>query len=240
VINLVLPAKIFEISNEIEFGFLIQKLKNFQEEEQFKTESGNSFNLVTEVLDLQIEENKIFGVFSKDYIKTQFYKREIVESPITEEAPFWILPSNDRNFMIVFAPSVSRGVKKLLTCNVANKLSKVLFIQTGIIVESTIPHSNLKDLHESNPQATRLIWFDQVDIPGVEKLCLAGMDIANTDLYHTYMKHGKIWYVVYKSQKNDLVIGITRNAVVTLFSKITINDFVIFIQKNILDLLEKK
>jgi len=235
---LVLPVKIFEIKEKTEMAFIIQKLKDFREEEPYETESGEPINLVTEILDLKIEDETISGVFSKDFARTRFYKRKLVETLVTEEAPFWIRLFGERLFLIVLAPSVARGVKKLLTGNVANTLSRVLFIKRGAIVETRIPHETLRELHESNPQATKLIWFDQVDIPGVEKLCLAGSDIADTQLYQEYLKHGKIWYVVFEVQRRGLVVGITRNSVVTLFSKSTIADFIKYIQEDILKLIE--
>jgi hypothetical protein len=121
---------------------------------------------------------------------------------------------------------------------VANKLSKVLFITPRAIVETKIPHETLKELHESNPQATRLIWFDQIDIPGVEKLCLAGSGLADTQLYQDYLSHGQIWYVVFEAHKRGLTMGITRNSVVTLFSKSTKDDLVAYIQEDLLTLIE--
>jgi hypothetical protein len=238
VAKLVLPVKVFEIKEEAEPVFLAQKLKNFREEESYQMEAEGSVDLVTEILDLKMEGNSVSGILSQDFIGTRFYKREIVEAPLTEEAPFWIRPFNDRTFLIVLAPSVARGVKKLLTGHVANKLSKVLFIRTGAIVESRIPNETLRELHESNPAATKLIWFDDVDIPGVEKLCLAGSDVADTELYRDYLEHGKIWYVVFAVQKRGIVVGITRNSVVTLFSKSTIDEFIKYIQEDLLTLIE--
>ena len=235
---MVLPVKVFEIKEKADIAFMIQKLKDFREEEPYETESGEPINLVTEILDLKLEDDTISGVFSKDFVGARFYKRKLVETLVTEEAPFWIRPFGDRLFLIVLAPSVARGVKRLLTGSVANTLSRVLFIRKGAIVETRIPHETLRELHESNPQATKLIWFDQVDIPGVEKLCLAGPDIADTDLYQDYLKHGKIWYVVFEVQRRGLVVGITRNCVVTLFSKSTIADFIKYIQEDILKLIE--
>ena len=235
---MVLPVKIFEIKEKTDTGFIIQKLKDFRGEEPYETESGESIDLITEILDLKLENGRISGVFSKDFVRTRFYKRKLVEALVTEEAPFWIKPFGDRLFLIVLAPSVARGVKKLLTGNVANALSRLLFIRKGAIVETRIPHETLRELHESNPQATKLIWFDQVDIPGVEKLCLAGSDIADTELYQEYLKHGKIWYVVFEVQRRGLVVGITRNCVVTLFSKSTIADFIRYVQEDILKLIQ--
>jgi hypothetical protein len=236
---LVLPAKIFEIKEEANLGVIIGKLKDFHEEELYETEKGETINLVTEVLDLKQTGNTILGIFSKDFVYRRFYKRQLVEAPVTEESSFWIKPFNGRVFIIVSAPSVARGVKKLLTNYVANKLSKVLFITSNAIVEVNISHTTLKELHESNPQATKLIWFDGVDIPGIEKLCLAGSDLSNTRLYYDYLEHGKIWYVVFEVQKRGIVVGITRNCVVTLFSKSTVEEFINYILEDLLMLIEK-
>ena len=125
---MVLPAKIFEIKEEVNLLFAVQKLKSFREEEPYKTVSGETINLVSEVLDLKVEENSISGIFSKDFIRSRIYRRKFVETPVTEESPFWIKKSDDRFFLIVLAPSTARGVKKLLTNYVATKLSKILFI----------------------------------------------------------------------------------------------------------------
>jgi len=235
---LVLPVKVFGIKEEADIGFMVQKLKNFREEEPYQAETGQTVNLVTEILDLKLEKNAVSGVFSQDFVGTRFFRREPVETPSTEEAPFWIKPFADRTFLIVLGPSVARGVKKLLTGHVANRLSRVLFIKTGAIVEVRIPNETLKNLHESNPAATKLIWFDDVDIPGVEKLCLAGSDVADTQLYQDYLKHGKIWYVVFEVQKRGIVVGITRNSVVTLFSKSTVDEFINYVQEDLLTLIE--
>jgi hypothetical protein len=235
---MVLPVKIFEIKEEADIGFIAQKLKNYREEEDYQAESGEKLSLRTEILDLKLQGGSLYGVFTQDFVGTRFFRREPIETLVTEEAPFWIKPFAGRMFLIVLAPSVARGLKKLLTGTVANKLSKILFIRVGAIVEARIPHETLKILHESNPAATKLIWFDEVDIPGVEKLCLAGPDIADTALYHEYLKHGMIWYVVFEVQKRGIVVGITRSCVVTLFSKGTVDEFVKYIEEDILKLIQ--
>lgn len=235
---MVLPAKIFEIKEETDLGVIVWKLKDFHEEKDYDTEDGETLNLVTEILDLKSRDGVISGIFSKDFVSKRFYRRKLVETPTTEEAPFWIIPFKDRNFLVVLAPSVARGVKKLLTNNVAKKLSTTLFIEPGGIVEVEIPHQVLKDLHESNPEATKLIWFDQVDLPGVDKLCLSGSDVADTELYQEYLEHGSIWYVVFEDQKREIVVGITRKSVVTLFSKRPQEEFLNYIQEDLLSLVE--
>jgi hypothetical protein len=235
---MVLPAKVFQIKEKADVGLLLWKLKNFHEEELYTTQSGEAVSLAAQVLDLTSKDGLIQGVFSRDFMRTRSYRRSIVEAPVTEEAPFWVTTSKDRTFLIVLAPSVARGVRKLLTNYVANKLSKVLFINSQAILEARVSHDTLKELHESNPQGTKLIWFDEVDIPGVEKLCLAGSDLVDTKLYHDYLQHGKIWYVVFEAQKRGIMVGVTRNCVVTLFSKSTPEDFIDYISQEFLTLIE--
>ena len=233
---MVLPAKTFEIREEISLRQIAEKLRDFKEEE--KHEGDEDVTLVTEILDLDEKDDIITGVFSKDFVKIRQYKRRIVETPATEEAPFWVKPFQNRMFLIIVAPSVARGVKKLLTNHVANKLSEAIFGVIGAVIEVRIPDETLQELHESNPQATRLIWFDDIDIPGVNKLCLAGQSLADTGLYRDYMEHGRIWYVVFEEKKNGITVGITRSCVVTLFSKSTLDEFIEFISEEILSLIE--
>jgi hypothetical protein len=82
-----------------------------------------------------------------------------------------------------------------------------------------------------------LIWFDDVDIPSVDKLCLAGSSLADTKLYQEYLQHGTIWYVVFEVQRREIVVGITRNCVVTLFSKSTVDDFINYLLDDLIPLI---
>ena len=235
---MVLPAKLFEIKEETDLGLIAMKLKDFREEQPYDTIKGETLSLVSQILDLKLEKDSVSGVLSVDFVRGRYYRRELIEAPVTEEAPFWIRSFEGKTFAIVVAPSVARGVKKLLTNHVANKLSKILFINPHAIVEVKISHETLKKLHESNPEATKLVWFDDVDIPGVQKLCLAGSALADTKLYQDYLEHGRIWYVVFESQKRGIVVGITRNCVVTLFSKSTVSEFIDYILEDLLPLIE--
>ena len=235
---MVLPVKIFEVKGNGDLEHMAQMLRDFHEEEPLETAVDGAANLVTEVLDIEQMEDYITGIFSRDFVKGHFFRRKVVESPVTEEAPFWIKSFEGRIFLIVLAPSVARGVKKLLTNHVANKVSEVIFNKTGAIVEVNLPDETLRELHESNPQATKLIWFDDVDIPSVEKLCLTGSGLVDTNLYHDYLDHGRIWYVVFEIQKRNIVVGITRNCVVTLFSKSTVDEFINYIFEDILILIK--
>ena len=86
---MVLPAKTFEIKEETNFGLIIQKLKDFREEETYETTEGETVTLVTEILDLSLKENLISGILSADFMRTRYYRRQLIEAPVTEEATFY-------------------------------------------------------------------------------------------------------------------------------------------------------
>lgn len=235
---MVLPVKIFEIKGDANLSVMGQKLKDFRDEEPYEMGDGRKLTLVTEILDLKQDEEVISGSFSRDFARSRLFRREAIEALLTEEAPFWIRPFKGKVFLMVMAPSVARGVKKLLTNHVANKVSEVLYGKVGFIVEVRIPDDSLRHLHESNPQATKLIWFDDIDIPSVEKLCLAGSGLADTSLYRDYLQHGRIWYVVFEVQRRGITVGVTRNGVVTLFSKSTADEFIKYLLEDLLGLIQ--
>lgn len=233
---MVLVAKIFEVKEPMDLTTMARKLKDFSEEVPY--ESGEKrAKLTAEILDLKLEGGILTGIFSKDFVISRYYKRGLVETLVTEEVPFLFKQFKKRTFLVVLAPSKARGVKKLLTNYVANKLSEILFIKTGAIVEAKITHETLKELHESNPRATKLIWFDDVDIPDIGKLALAGSGLADTKLYQEYLKHGKLWYVVFEVQKRGFTVGITRNCVVTLFTMVEQKEFIDYVLTEVLPLI---
>ncbi len=227
---MVLPVKVFEVRG-LE-GDLKDALMGWREVEEVE---GEETRLVTEVIELEQVEDAVTGVFTRDFMRERVYRRRARMTPETEEAPFWIVPHEDRRFLIVMAPSVARGVKKMLSNHVAVKLGEIL---NADVRESRITSETLRRLHEGNPKATNLIWFDNVDIPGVNKLCLSGEGLADTGLYKEYMDHGMIWYVVFTSQAKGYTVGVTRSAVVTNFSKSTMDEFLDFVREDILKLIE--
>jgi hypothetical protein len=227
---MVLPVKIFEIRG-LE-GNPNERLIGFQEAELVE---GEELELLTRVLDLGQKDDMVYGVFARDFLRETTYRRQVLTNATTEEAPFWIVQYENRLFLIVMAPSVARGVKKLLSNHVAVKLGDVM---NADVRESRITSETLEKLHESNPKSTNLIWFDNMDLPGVNKLCISGEGLADTGQYRDYLDHGMIWYVVFTSQKSGYTVGITRNAVVTNFSKSTEDEFIDFVREEIISLIE--
>ena len=97
---MVLPAKVFELKGDTDLGSIAQSLEGFREEESYEMSSGETVKLVTEVYDLGLKEDIVSGVFSRDFVSRRYYRHKMVETPITEEAPFWIKPFGKRAFML--------------------------------------------------------------------------------------------------------------------------------------------
>jgi len=129
--------------------------------------------------------------------------------------------------------------KKPVANMVANMFSQVIFLKSGRIVEARISPEVMLNYHNANSDAVKVVFFDDVDIPNIKKLSLYGPSLANTSLFTEYLKHGNIWYLVISHRKTGYVAGITRDAVVTIFSRIDPASFIKFCVEEIIPLIEE-
>jgi hypothetical protein len=167
--------------------------------------------LVTEVVGLLPKGNMLNGVYSHDYMIQVLHRGKIVPPRGTVEALFGFAKLEDMVFSTI--------VEKKRTANfIVNKLSEILLEKVSGVLESRISPETLKEFHLKNPEDTKVTFFDNVDIPNVDKLSLYGPDLINTSLFEDYGKHGDLWYVVARSKEYRYVVGITRDASVTIFN----------------------
>ncbi len=227
---MVIAGKIFQVDDDIDLHTIAGKLKGFKSEEKLE---GEDISLITEIKDLHLTEDSLFGTFIQDQLMDVYHHGERVHVPSTSEAPFFFVEQEVQKGRIVLAIMD----KKARANNIANQLSKILFITTGKIVEVRIDPSRFVRFHEDNFEDTKVIFFDDVDIPNVKKLSLYGSALGDTSLYVDHLKHGKIWYVVLKSKRYGIVVGVTRNGVVTIFSKATKDDFINYVRDEIIGLI---
>ncbi len=206
---------------------IASKLKGFRREEK---EQG--ILMVTEVKDLHMTGDSLSGVFAQDQLMGVYHHGELIHVPRTLEAHFFFIEQRERDRIILAIME-----KKARANNIANQLSKILFMSSSRIVEVRIDPSRFVHFHEENFEDTKVIFFDDVDIPNIKKLSLYGSSLADTSLYAEHLKHGKIWYLVLKSRRYGLVVGLTRNGVVTIFSKATRDDFINYIQNEVITLI---
>lgn len=226
---MVLAGKVFLVREKYDMDVLAEKIKSFKVEQESTVEEQN-FNLVSEVRDLSIGKNELEGTFSFDTVFVVRLRGKPTAVARTYEAPFMFTIYKDRLFLTVFD-------KKSRANNIANEISKAVFLSLGQIVEARIPPETLKKFHEENFDDTKIIFFDDVDIPNISKLSLYGSGLGATSLYNEYLEHGKLWYTVIKSRKYGYVVGITRNSVVTCFSRLEMPEFKTYIRGEVLPLI---
>jgi hypothetical protein len=222
---MVVAGKIFKLAGQMPIADVATKLDGYRTEENYE-EGDYSFAIVTEVAGLLPKENTLTGIYSHDYVMHVFHRGKTAPLPRTVEALFSFAEVESTTFLTVVE-------KKRVANFVANKLSEILFDRVGGVVEARIPPKTLRDFHLKNPEDTKITFFDNVDIPNVNKLSLYGPDLTNAQLFEDYMKHGDLWYVVARSKETGYVVGVTRDASVTIFNLADKQKYVEYVKKEI-------
>jgi len=228
---MVVAGKVFRLSEPLSLDEVASRLEGYRVEEPYE-EGDYKFTLVTEVVGLlpKPEKNMLRGIYSHDYVIHVFHRGKVAPLPRTVEALFSFSKVEDVTFLTVVE-------KKRLANFIANKLSEILFDRVGGIVEARIPPETLREFHLKNPEDTKITFFDNVDIPNVNKLSLYGPDLVNTSLFEDYCKHGDLWYVVARSREYGYVVGITRDASVTIFNLTDKEKYLEFVTKEVYPLI---
>jgi len=229
---LVLAAKIFVVRGENDLSLLASKLKNFKIEQELKTEDKD-LTLVSDVSDMTMSKEMLEGTFSFDTVFMVNQRGGALPVTRTFQAPFSFDLFGKNLYLTIFE-------KKSRANNIANEMSKAVFMSLGQIVEARIQPDVLKRFHEENFENTKIIFWDQVDLPNISKLSLYGEMLGATTLYNDYLEHGTLWYVVVKSKKYGFVVGVTRNAVVTCFSRADLPEFKTYLKSEILPIISSQ
>ncbi len=224
-----LAAKVFLVKEENDLELLAKKLKSFKVEQEVKVEES-SFDLVSEVDGLSISGKVLEGTFSFDQVFVIKHRGKSVPVPRTFEAPFSFDLFGKKLYLTIFE-------KKSRANNIANEMSKALFMSLGQIVEARIQPEVLKRFHEENFDNTKVIFYDNVDLPNISKLSLYGELLGSTSLYSNYLSHGNLWYIVFRSRAYGYIMGLTRNCIITAFSKVDLPEFASFIKSQIFPLI---
>jgi hypothetical protein len=233
---MVLAGKIFRVEEDIDADLhtIAAKLKGFQSEEKLK-DNDKDVILITEIKDLRLTGDSLHGTFIQDQLLDVYHHGERVHIPTTSEAPFFFVEQEKQKQKGRIVLTIME--KKARANNIANQLSKILFITTGKIIEVRIEPARFVRFHEDNFEDTKVIFFDDVNLPNIKKLSLYGSALGDTSLYVDHLKHGKIWYVVLRSKRHGTVVGVTRNGVVTIFSKAKKEDFIDYVKDEIIGLI---
>ena len=228
---MVTAGKVFKLNEPVSLADIGSKLSGYRVEETYE-EGDYRINLITEITQLIPKEKALNGLYSHDYVTHAFHRGKTVPIPRTIEAIFSFAQLKEQTFLTVVE-------KKRLANFIANKLSEIVFDKVGGIVEARIPPEVLRQFHTRNPEDTKITFFDNVDIPNVDKLSLYGPDLVGTTLFEDYCKHGDLWYIVARSKEFGYVVGITRDSSVTIFNLADKNKYLEYVAKEIYPLISE-
>jgi len=225
---MVIAGKVFRVVENTSVGSIAEKLSGYRSEQEIE---GTDLTLLTEIKDLSTREDELHGTISRD-VPLRLFKRGKLEVTFrTVDTPF-LFKQREADMLLLVVE------KKPVANAVANLLSSILFLTLGGILNVEIAPKVLESYHRRNPEGTKVMFFDGLEIPNLDKLSLYGPSISETPLYPTYVAQGSIWYVVVTSSKYGYVEGITRDGVVTVFNRISVDDFTSFVEDEVFELVE--
>ena len=211
-----IAGKLFKVLSDDPLEMFGEKLQGFRNSTE-DTEAGLS--LKTEIEVREIKDGTLIGDFYRDNIVYLGLKEGKKPAVSTSKISFFIRSLVGQTFLLILA-------KKRIANEIANTLSKILFMKPGTIVEARIDPEAFLEYYRRSLEETRVAFFDQVDIPSVNVLALYGEGLSDTDLFKEYQTHGLLWYIVVKVRSANQIIGLTRNSVITIFSQGTQEDIV--------------
>ncbi len=223
-------GKVFVSTERIPLHDVSVALGGFREMGEYQ-EGGVELELITEVANVSIDDDLLTGLYSYDYVVHNYHRGELIPSPATKEVLFSFTEVDDRMFLTVVE-------KKAIANRVANRLSEIVFGEMGVIVEVRILPETLKTFHIANPEGTKVIFFENMDIPNINKLSLYGPDIVGTSLFDEYAARGDPWYILTKSKKHGHTVGLVRDGSVTLFNNVDQGQYLQYVKTEILPMTQ--
>jgi hypothetical protein len=223
-------GKVFVSTQYMPLADISVGLEGYREEEEYK-EGEVELELVTEVANVSITEGILTGLYSYDYVVHTYHRGKILPSPATKEVLFAFTEQEGRTYLAVVD-------KKAIANRIANRLSEISFGEMGVIVEARILPETLKRFHLENPEGTKVIFFENMDIPNINKLSLYGPDIVGTSLFEEYDARGDPWYVLTKSKKHGHTVGVVRDGSVTLFNSVDQGQYLQYVKEEIIPMTQ--
>lgn len=201
---------------------------------EYYEEGALKINLVADINDVEIgiTDPVLRGIYSYDGVVHNYYRGRIVPAPITTEAPFLFTEHEDKVYLIVMA-------KKVVANNVANRLSLILHNELGAITDPVIRPDAIKGFYEK-ADGTKILLFDNILIPNMNKLTLYGLNVVQTSLYGEFIGEGDPWYVVAKTKKRGWTVGLVRDGSVTIFNSVNPDGFIEYVKEEILPLILRR
>ena len=128
---------------------------------------------------ISVNEEILIGLYSYDYVIHNYHRRKILPSPAIKEVLFAFTEIEESTTLAVVD-------KKAIAKRLADRLSEIAFGEIGVIIGASILLETFKEFRFNNPENIQVIFFENMDIPNINKLSLYCPDIVNTSLFGEY------------------------------------------------------
>jgi hypothetical protein len=205
-------------------------MEGYKVEEEY-SEGDFKLNLLTEVANLSLVEGTLTGLYSYDHVVYNYHRGKVIPAAATKEVLFAFSEYQGRTYLAIVD-------KKDVANRTANRLSEIVFGEMGVIVEARILPETLKKFHLENKESTKVIFFENMNIPNINKLSLYGPDVVDTKLFKEYDAIGDPWYVLTKSKKFGHTVGLVRDGSVTIFNSIDQGQYLQYLKEEIVPMTQ--
>jgi hypothetical protein len=224
-------GKLFIHVEDLDLDAAAESLSSWRESEVYET-PDDRYDLLTNVEEVEHDGEELRGIFMYDDIATYTWRGVLSSIPYTKEAPFVFTKQEEKWYLIVMAP-------KAIANRTANILSTILHGEQGFIVEPMIRSDNFDDFQKGT-DATKIMFFDEIETPNLDKATLYGGNVHQTDFFGNLVSVGRPWYVVGKTKQRGWTVGIVRDGAVVVFNTIDATSFVEFVKDKIIPMTYRR
>lgn len=224
-------GKLFLYVEDLSLEKIHEALDGWSESLEYDDENLQT-TLITDIVNLSdVDEDStdLSGVIRGDGVEMMHHRTGPRHVAYTTSTRFQFFSQDGRNYVILMAAKQTAN-------NVANKLSLILHDEVAAI---TVPKLNPRKLREfcEGSEAIKVLLFDDMDIPNMEKATLYGPNITQVNLYGQFVDSGQYRYSVSKL-KDGYTVGIVADASVCIFNTLdTTQDYIDFVKANIVPMV---
>ncbi len=223
-------GKVFVSTEYKKLADIAAALEGHKVEEEY-AEGDFKLTLLTEVANVNVTEGVLTGLYSYDHVVYNYHRGKVLPAAATKEVLFSMSEHQNRTYLVVVD-------KKAIANRIANRLSEIAFGEMGVIVEARILPETMKKFHIANKEGTKVIFFENMDIPNLNKMSLYGPDVVDTGLFKEYTQRGDPWYILTKSKKFGHTVGLVRDGSVTIFNTVDQGQYLGYVRDEIVPMTQ--
>ena len=223
-------GKVFVSTEYKKLADVAAALEGHKIEEEY-AEGDFKITLLTEVANVNVTEGVLTGLYSYDHVVYNYHRGKVLPAAATKEVLFSMSEHENRTYLVVVD-------KKAIANRIANRISEIAFGEMGVIVEARILPETMKKFHIINKEGTKVIFFENMNIPNINKLSLYGPDLVDTKLFKEYDSIGDPWYVLAKSKKFGYTVGLVRDGSVTIFNTVDQGQYLLYVREDVIPMTQ--